>query len=336
MNDNHGISNNHHRTVVMGTGMSMPENVISNKDLEKIVDTSDEWITQRTGIKERRIASNGQSTVTFGAEASRQALREANLSARELDMIIVATQTPDTFVPSTSCLLQKDLDAPQALAFDLVAGCTGFIYGLVVADNFIKNNPWLKILVVGAEQLSPYLNWEDRTTCIPFGDGAGAAVVTGSDNGGGVLATCLRSDGAKWNLLTILGGGTLYPPSHEMIDQKLSVIRMEGNKVFKLAVPAMEEVAWHVLTQAGYAPADVDVFIPHQANIRIMEAVGQRLGIPESKTVLTVHKYGNTSTASIPTAMAEANREGRIKKGDLVLMVAFGAGFTWGGVLMEW
>ena len=329
-------NNNSFRTAVIGTGAGLPKKIITNHDLEKIVDTTDEWIVQRTGIKERRIAVDGESTVTFALAASQAALEEAGVAPKELDMIIVGTQTPDMVLPSTACLLQSHLKAKNARAFDLTAGCTGWIYALVVADNFIRVSPDMKILVVGAELLSRSLDWDDRSTCVLFGDGAGATVVTGVRDGRGILSTCLRADGSQWELLTMVGGGTMHPPSHEMVDQKLYAVRMQGNKVFKLAVESMEQVAWWVLTDAGFRPEDVDILIPHQANLRIMEAVAQRLGIPREKVLVKVDKYGNMSTATIPVALAEAHRDGQIKKGDLVLMISFGGGFTWGGVLLRW
>lgn len=324
------------RSIIIGTGKGIPEKVLTNHDLEKMVDTNDEWITQRTGIKERRIASDGESTVTFALQASTQALEEAGVDAEELDMIIVGTQTPDMTLPSTACLLQSYLGNTNAIAFDLKAGCTGWLYSLVVANQFIQNHPNKKILLVGAELLSRSLDWDDRATCVLFGDAAGATVVTGSSDGRGVLSTCLQADGAQWEALTMIGGGSIHPPSHDMVDKKLWTVRMEGNRVFKLAVPAMEEMAWQVLSDAGYSPKDVDVFIPHQANIRIMEAVGARLGINRDKVIVNIDRYGNTSTACIPTALSEASRDGRLKRGDLVLMVSFGGGFTWGGALMRW
>lgn len=324
------------RTCIIGTGTGLPRKIVTNFDLEKIVDTSDAWIVQRTGIHERRIAIDGESTVTFALEASRMALAEAQLPAEALDMIIVGTQTPDMVLPSTACLLQSYLGATHARAFDLKAGCTGWIYSLVVADNFIKNHPDLKVLVVGAELLSRSLDWQDRSTCVLFGDGAGATIVTGNRDGQGILATCLHADGSQWEALTMVGGGTMHPHTREMVDNKVWAVRMEGNRVFKLAVATMEETAWQLLADGGFRPSEVDVFIPHQANIRIMEAVAERLSIAKEKVIVNVDKYGNTSTASIPIALAEASREGRIKPDDLVLLVSFGGGFTWGGVLMRW
>ena len=324
------------RSKIIGTGSGMPDKVLTNFDLEKMVDTTNEWIVQRTGIRERRIAADNESTITFALKASQQALEEASMDPKDLDMIIVGTDTPDMVLPSTACLLQGELGAMDARAFDLKAGCTGWLYSLVVADNFIKCNPDFKVLVVGAELLSRSVDWEDRATCVLFGDGAGATVVTGSQGGDGILSTCLRANGAAWDALTMVGGGSMHPPSHEMVDNKTWAIQMQGNRVFKMAVPAMEEVAWWVLTDSGMTPEDVDLMIPHQANIRIMDAVAQRLGIAKEKVVVNVDRYGNTSTATIPVALAEANREGRLKKGDLVLMVSFGGGFTWGGALMKW
>jgi 3-oxoacyl-[acyl-carrier-protein] synthase III len=324
------------RSRIIGTGAGLPQKVLTNLDLERMVDTSDEWIVQRTGIRERRIAADGESTITFAEAASRQALDDAGLDPKELDLIIVGTQTPDMVLPSTACLLQDRLKARQARAFDLTAGCTGWLYALVVADNFIKVTPDMKALVVGAELLSRSLDWEDRSTCVLFGDGAGSTVVTGCRDGRGILSTCLQADGSQWKLLRMVGGGSMHPPSYEMVDRKLWTVRMEGNKVFKLAVEAMEKVSWYVLSDAGLRPDDVTWLIPHQANIRIMEAVAQRLGIAKEKVIIKVDKYGNISTASIPVAMAEASRDGQIKPGDLILSVSFGGGFTWGAALMRW
>jgi len=309
---------------------------LTNFDLEKMVDTSDEWIVQRSGIRERRIGSEGESSITFTTQASLAALEDAGLAPEDLDLIIMASHTPDMTLPSGSCLLQGRIKAKNARAFDLLAGCTGWLYGMVVADNFIKNSPDFKVLVVGSEFLSNRLDWEDRTTCVLFGDGAGAVVLTGGGDGRGILSTCLRSDGTQWEALTMLGPGSMYPITHEFVDKKLHVVRMEGNRVFRLAVPALEEVAWFVLTDAGFAPSDVDWFIPHQANIRIMESVAGRLGIPMEKVIVTIDKYGNTSSATIPVALSEAARDGRIKRGDLVLLASFGGGFTWGAVLIRW
>jgi 3-oxoacyl-[acyl-carrier-protein] synthase-3 len=309
---------------------------VTNYDLEKIVDTSNEWIIQRSGIRERRQAVEGESTLTFALEASLAALEEAKVRPEDVDMIIVGTQTPDMILPSTACLLQAKLGAPKAQPFDLKAGCTGWVYSLVVADRFVRVNPDYKILVVGAEILSRFTNWEDRSTCVLLGDAAGAVLVSGSRDGSGILSTGLKADGSKWESLCMPGGGTMHPWDYELIDKKLYTLHMEGSKVFKLAVPAMEEMAWSVLKEAGYKVEDVDWFVPHQANIRIMNLVAQRMGIPKEKIIVTIDKYGNTSTACIPVALAESTREGKIKRGDLVLMVSFGGGFTWGGVLMRW
>ena len=324
------------RSKIIGTGHGVPDRVMTNFDLEKIVNTSDEWIVKRSGIRERRIASDGESTTTFTLQAAQSALKQAKMAPEELDMIIVCTVTPDMRLPSAACLLQAKLNARNARAFDLAAGCTGWIYGLVVADNFIKVNPDFKVLVVGVEILSRILDWEDRSTCVLFGDAAGAAVMTGSTDGSGILSTCLGSDGSEWEALTIVGGCSMHPPSHEMVDSKNWTVRMQGNRVFKLAVPAMENMAWSVLTDAGYGPDDVDVFIPHQANIRIMEAVANRVGIPLERIIINLDRYGNTSSATIPVALSEISRNGRLKTDDLVLMVSFGGGFTWGGILMRW
>ncbi len=329
-------TSNGYRSVIIGTGAGVPQKVLTNADLEKIVDTSDEWIVQRTGIRERRIAAEGETNITFSLEASLQALERAGIAAEDLDMIIVGTQTPDMILPSAACLLQDRLNIPGAPALDVVAGCTGFLYGLVVADRFIRADPSLKILVVGSEIVTSLVDWTDRSTCVIFGDGAGAVVVTGENNGSGILASSLMADGTKWELLRVVGGGSAHPPSHEMVDQGLHFLRMEGNKVFKFAVPAMVQAAEKVLAEAGLRADDVALVIPHQANIRIIEAVANRLKVPMDRVVQTIQKYGNTSTATIPVALAEADREGRLKRGDVVLMVSFGGGFTWGAAALRW
>ncbi|WP_022854443.1 beta-ketoacyl-ACP synthase III [Thermodesulfatator atlanticus] len=323
--------------VICGLGAALPSRVLTNKDLEQIVDTSDEWITQRTGIKERRIVSPGESNSKLAVEAAKKALARANISPYELDLIIVATFTPDYLMPATAVLVQDQIGAKNAGAFDLAATCSGFIYALSVADQFIRADRSRKILVIGSEVLSHKVNWEDRTTCVLFGDGAGAAVLTGSTNDQrGILSTHLHADGSLWHLLTVKGCGSLYPPCGDELPREEYYIKMQGREVFKHAVRAMEIVAREALDRNNCSPEDLALVVPHQANIRIIEALRERLGLPSEKVFVNLHKYGNTSAASIPLALVEAEEEGRLKSGDLVLLVAFGGGFTWASALLRW
>ncbi|RUM89805.1 MAG: 3-oxoacyl-ACP synthase [Thermodesulfatator sp.] len=322
---------------ILGTGRALPSRVLTNQDLERMVETSDEWITQRTGIKERRVVAEGESNSGLATAAARKALSKAGVSPEELDLIIVATLTPDYLMPSVAILVQEALGARRAGAFDLSATCSGFLYGLSVADKFVREDPSRKILVIGSEVLSNKTNWEDRTTCVLFGDGAGAAVVTGSPDGRrGVLSAHLRADGSLWHLLTLKGCGSLYPPGDPRLPREDYFIRMQGREVFKQAVRAMESVAFEALEANGLSPSDLTLLIPHQANIRIIEFLRERLELPAEKVFVNIHKYGNTSAASIPIALDEALEEGRLKEGDLVLMVSFGGGFTWAAVLLRW
>ena len=322
---------------ILGTGRAIPSRVLTNRDLEKMVDTSDEWITLRTGIKERRLVDEGESNSQLAISASQKALERAGVSPEELDLIIVATLTPDYLMPSVAVLVQQALGAKRAGAFDLSATCSGFLYGLSIADKFVREDPKRKILVIGSEVLSHKTNWEDRTTCVLFGDGAGAVVVTGSlDGKRGVLSTHLHADGSLWHLLTLKGGGSLYPPFDPRLPREEYYIRMQGREVFKQAVRAMESVTLEALETGGLRPEEITLFIPHQANIRIIEFLRERLGLPKERVFVNIHKYGNTSAASIPMALDEAVEEGRLCPGDPVLMVAFGGGFTWAAVLMRW
>ncbi len=323
--------------IIIGLGAALPSRRVTNRDLEKIVDTSDEWIVQRTGIRERRLVGPGESNSKLAVRAAQKALAEARVSPKELDLIIVGTLTPDYLMPSVAVLVQKELGAEKAGAFDLSATCSGFIYGLAVADQFLRVNPKRKILVIGSEVLSNKVNWEDRTTCVLFGDGAGAAVLTGSPDGHrGVLSTHLHADGSLWHLLTLKGCGSLYPPCGNELPREEYFIRMQGREVFKNAVRAMETVALEALETNGLSPQDLDLVVPHQANIRIIEYLRERLGLPKEKVFVNLDKYGNTSAASIPIALTEAAAEGRLKPGNLVLMVAFGGGFTWASALVRW
>ncbi len=322
--------------MIIGTGSALPSRVLTNRDLEEMVETSDEWITQRTGIKERRIVGPGESNSKLAIKAAWRALEMASVSPEELDLIIVGTLTPDYLMPSVAVLVQKELGARRAGAFDLSATCSGFIYGLSVADQYVRVDPSRKVLVIGSEVLSNKVNWEDRTTCVLFGDGAGAVVVTGSKEGRGVLSTHLHADGSLWHLLTLKGCGSLYPPCGNELPREEYFIRMQGREVFKNAVRAMEVVALEALEKNRVSPEELALVIPHQANWRIIEALRERLGLPPEKVFVNLHKYGNTSAASIPIALDEAVRQKRLSPGDLVLMVAFGGGFTWASALLRW
>ena len=325
------------RTVILGTGAAVPKKILTNQDLESIVDTADEWIASRTGIKSRHIAEDGETTSTLATEAARRSLEMAGVKPEELDMIVVGTTSPDMIMPNTGALVQKNLGASNAFAFDVYAACSGFLYALTIADKFVKENPEKKILAIGSELLSSITDWQDRNTCVLFGDAAGAVVVSGASDGErGILSTHLHSDGCLWELLYIPGGGCVYPPSAEMAEKRDYCIRMHGNEVYKHAVRSLTEVAQEALAANQLDPEDVDLFIPHQANIRIMNKVAERLKISPDRVYINIERYGNTSSASIPVALDEANRAGRIKRGDLVLLDAFGGGFTWGAVMIRW
>ncbi|MEE8412324.1 MAG: beta-ketoacyl-ACP synthase III [Acidobacteriota bacterium] len=322
--------------IVSGTGRSVPERVLTNADLEKIVDTSDEWITSRTGIKERRIAADDEVLSKFASEAGRQALEAAGVSPEDVDLLVLATVTPDMPIPATACTIQHDLGCVNAAAFDLAAGCSGFIYAQSVAKQFVISGRCAHALVIGAELLSKYIDWTDRTTCVIFADGAGAALLSAGSPPRGVLASAMHSDGSMVDFISMPGGGTLHPPSQAMIDERLHFIKMKGNETFKMAVRCIEEVCREVLDQAGLTPDDVDWFIPHQANARIITAVGKRLGMNDERCYINIDRYGNTSSASIPIALDEVVRDGKIEPGHIVLMAAFGAGLTWAASVARW
>ena len=324
------------RAKIVGTGSAVPEKILTNFDLERIVDTSDDWITTRTGIKERRIASEGEYTSTFATAAAQKALSMAGIEPADLDLIIVATVTPDFPFPATACLIQDNLKASKAVAFDISAACSGFIYGLSIAEKFMQTGTVRKALVIGAEVLTRIVDWTDRNTCCLFGDGAGAAVLEASEDGSGILSTHIHSDGTYWELLNQPGAGNRNPACRKTLDDKLMYINMQGNEVFKLAVRAMDEVAHEALAANGLTTADIDLFIPHQANRRIIDAIGKRMGLADGQLFVNLEHYGNTSSASIPLALDEANRSGRIKAGDMLLFDAFGGGLTWGAALVRW
>ena len=320
---------------IVGVGSDAPEGLLTNADLEKLVDTSDEWIVERTGIRTRRIADAKTTTSTLASRAAKRALEDANVSPADVDLIVVGTATPDMLFPSTACLVQRDLGATHAAAFDLAAACSGFIYGLNVAAGMISNGTSKVALVIGAETLTKILDFTDRTTCVLFGDGAGAAVVRRVERGKGILASRIYSDGSQGEMLMLPGGGSLYPTTHETVDKRLHFVKMNGNNVFKSAVNSMTDAVRECLDDAGVRAEDIDLFVPHQANVRIMEATAKRLGFPMSKVFVNVDRYGNTSAASIPIALDEARRSGVLREGQLVAAVAFGAGFTWGSLVMR-
>ena len=320
---------------IIGLGEYLPKKVLTNADLEKMVDTSDEWIITRPGIKERRLAAQDEATSDLAFAAAKDAILDARLKSEDIDLIIVATITPDMPFPSTASILQNMLGAKHAVCFDISAACAGFVYALSVAHQFIARGVYKKALIVGAETLSAVTDWKDRNTCVLFGDGAGAAVLSEVPSGG-ILSTYLGCDGSKVNLLNLPAGGSRKPASKETVERREHYIRMQGNELFKIAVKTMTEAALTVLKQAGLGFSDVDLIIPHQANSRIITAVGKKLGIPPEKIFINIEKHGNISSASTATALCEAAKEGRIKKGDIVLLDAFGAGLVWGACVIKW
>ncbi|MDF0677109.1 MAG: ketoacyl-ACP synthase III [Nitrospira sp.] len=320
---------------IAGTGSYAPARVLTNADLERMIATSDEWIRERTGICERRIAATGEACSDLAVQAGKRALTAAGLAATDLDMILVATCTGDYPLPATACLVQHQLGATRAAACDLSAACCGFVYALSVADAYVKNG-MRHVLVIGSEVMSAIIDWTDRNTCVLFGDGAGAVVVSASDGERGILSTHLRSDGALCELIMVPGGGSRTPPSEKVLAERLQYIKMKGNETFKVAVRTLEEIARATLTANGLRVEDLDLYVPHQANVRILKAVMERLGLPIEKVLLNLDRYGNTSAASIPIALDEAVREGRIKDGSLVMLGAFGAGLTWASAVIRW
>ncbi len=323
------------RARIVGTGRSLPERVVTNKDLERIVDTSDEWIWTRTGIRERRIAAEGEKLSDHGLVAAQQALEMAGWEPESLDLLVCATVTPDWHLPATACFIQRRLGA-KCPAFDLQAGCSGFMYGLGVADAFVRSGQARRVLVIGGELLSKYINWKDRATCVIFADGAGAVLLEASEGESGLLATRLHADGSMAEYISIPGLGTEFPASAEMLEKGQHLIHMKGNETFRLAIRSLTDVSQEVLAAAGVAVSDVTLFIPHQANRRIIDSVGERLGIGEDRTWINIDRVGNTSAGSIPIALDEAVRAGRVKEGDLLLFAAFGAGLTWSGAAVRW
>lgn len=322
---------------ITGTGSALPDKILTNADIEKLVDTTDEWITTRTGIKERHIAADGEYTSTFAAEAARKALEMAAVNPEEIDLIILSTVTPDFPFPSTACIVQDMLGAVNATVFDLSAACSGFIFGLSVAEKYIRSGSAKKVLVIGAEVLSRIVDWKDRNTCVLFGDGAGAVVLEASDGGHSLLSTHTFSNGSYWNLLYQPGSGSRNPASdRRTFDDKLLYITMEGNDVFKHAVRAMEEASLKALAANSISSEEISLLIPHQANRRIIDATAKRLGVESDRLFINLHNYGNTSSASIPIALDEVNRKGLLKVDNKLLLVAFGGGFTYGSAVINW
>lgn len=321
---------------ILGTGKYVPERRLTNKELEQMVDTNEEWIVSRTGIRERRMADPSQATSDLAYEASIRALEAAGITADELDLIIVATITPDMFFPSTACILQEKLGAKKAAAFDLSAACSGFIYGLANAAGFIATGMYRHVLVVGAECLSRITDYTDRNTCILFGDGAGAVVLGQVPEGRGFKSFKLGADGAGGDLLRICGGGSRVPSTEQSVTERRHFIEMNGRDVFKFAVRVMGSAAEEALAMAGLGKEDIDLLIPHQANIRIIQSSLERLNLPEEKAMINLDRYGNMSSASIPVALAEAVEEGRLSEGDHLVLVGFGGGLTWGASVLVW
>jgi len=321
---------------ITATGFYAPPKILTNADLEKMVDTSDEWIITRTGIRERHIADQAEATSDLCIKAARHALEQGSLRVEDIDLILLATSTPDTLFPSTACWVQRGLGAKEIPAFDISAGCTGFLYGMIVGESLILSNFCRRILLIGGELLTKITNWQDRSTCVLFGDAAGAIVLEASQDESGILSHYWRADGSLAELLYLPAGGTRLPASAETVAQGLHYLVMKGNEVFKHAVRRMGEAAQEALKRAGLHQEDITHFIPHQANIRIIEATGERLKLSGKKVYSNIERYGNVSVASIPVCLEELRQQGKLKKGDIILMDAFGAGFTWAAVVYRW
>ncbi|HEX8637489.1 MAG TPA: beta-ketoacyl-ACP synthase III [Pyrinomonadaceae bacterium] len=320
---------------IIGMGHAYPSGVLTNADLEKIVETSDEWITTRTGIKQRHKAAAGEYTSQFGTIAAQRALENAGMKPEDIDIIVCATTTPDQIMPSTGALIQAQLGAHNAAGMDIFAACSGFLYGITMVESMIRTGQVRNAIVIGAEVLTKYVDYTDRSTCVIFGDGAGAAVLAPVEEGKGILATKIRSDGRYEEQLYAPGGGTKLGTTYKTIDDRQHFFKMKGNELFKVAVRSMADISAEMLAKAGYSVADVDLVVPHQANQRITDAVAGRLGVPEEKVYSNIAEHGNTSSASIPIALDECLQTGKIKPGDLVLLTAFGGGATWGATVVR-
>lgn len=321
---------------IVSVGSYIPEKILTNADLEKMVETSDEWIRTRTGIRERRIAAEGEFASDMAVKAAQKAMDRAGIGPEEIDLIIVATITPDKLFPSTACLVQEKLGAKKAAGFDLEAACSGFIFALEVGQQFIMSRTFETVLVIGTERLSSIVDWQDRNTCVLFGDGAGAAILRNQENAHGLLTTCMGSDGSKAGLLEMPGGGSAIPATEETVRNRLHFLRMDGKETFKNAVNAMMAASTEALERCNLDPSQIKLVIPHQANLRIISAVGTRLKLSDDQIFVNVDRMGNTSAASVAIALDEAVDAGRIEKGDLILLVAFGAGLTWASAVIEW
>lgn len=321
---------------ITGIGSYLPSKILTNHDLEKMVDTSDDWIFQRTGIKERRIVENGEITSDLATQASTRAMKDAGVSANDIDMIITATSTPDHIFPSTSCYIQQKIGAIKAGAFDILAACTGFVYAMSIGQSLVNSGAMKTVLVVGAECLSKIIDYTHRTTCVLFGDGAGAVIIQKNGTSHEILSSSLAADGSQADVLIVPGGGSKNPASLETIQQRMHFIRFKGKEVFKLAVNNMRNLILETAQKNGFKLSDIDLIIPHQSNLRIIEAVMEKLGLPKEKVFVNIEKYGNTSSASIPIAIDEARKEGRLSRGDIVMLVAFGGGLTWGSSVIRW
>lgn len=323
---------------IAGTGSYLPEKIVTNADLEKKVDTTDEWIVSRTGIRERRMAAEGEFTSHMATKAAEKALEQSGIKAEDIQLIIVATITPDTLTPATACYVQKRLGAFGAVAFDISAACSGFLYSMKIAKRLISDGAFENALIIGAEKLSSFVNWEDRNTCVLFGDGAGAAVIKKATcpEDGEILATEMGTDGRQTHLLNIPGGGSACPTTAENADQHLATLAMLGKEVFKHAVTRMKQSAEKVIERSGLKPEDIALVVPHQANLRIIDAIADRLDVPRDRVFTNLQKYGNTSAAAVAIALDEANRTGKIKKGEHAVLVVFGAGLTWAAAAVRW
>ncbi|MDA7921103.1 ketoacyl-ACP synthase III [Verrucomicrobiales bacterium] len=331
------MSNSHTSVRIAGTGSYLPERIMTNADLEASVDTSDEWIASRTGIRERRIAAEGEYTSHLASKAGLKALEQAGIDPADVELIIIATITPDTLTPATACYVQQQIGAFKAVAFDVSAACSGFLYAMELARHSVGAGAFKNALIIGAEKLSAFVDWTDRNTCVLFGDGAGAAVLVPSTNGDGkILSSHLGTDGAQTELLNIPGGGSACPITIENANDQLATLAMAGREVFKHAVNAMKRAAMEAIESAGLTAKDIKLLIPHQANLRIIDAIVERLDVSRDDVFINLDKYGNTSAAAVAIALDEANRQGRIEKGDKILLVAFGAGLTWASAVIEW